>query len=72
MKDAFESDESYLAVTEEIRQERAMNEAMNNGNGVNRNSPIKGGSADVNGNIKVKKITKKKKDFHWKIMWVKQ
>lgn len=49
-----------------------MNEAMNNGNGVNRNSPIKGGSADVNGNIKVKKITKKKKDFHWKIMWVKQ
>ena len=72
MKDAFESDESYLAVTEEIREERALNESMNNGIGGNRNSPVKGGSVDVNGNIKVKKITKKKKDFHWKIMWVKQ
>lgn len=45
---------------------------MNNGSGGNRNSPIKGGTADLNGNVKAKKIVKKKKDFHWKIMWVKQ
>jgi len=68
MKDAFESDDSYLAVTEEIREERAHNEAMINGG--SKNSPIKGGISDAN--AKAKKIVKKKKDFHWKIMWVKQ
>lgn len=72
MKDAFESDDSYLEVAEGINQERALNQAMNNGISGNKNVVIAGVQSDANGGIKAKKIIKKKKDFQWKIMWVKQ
>ncbi len=73
MKDAFESDESYLIVTEEIKEERLIGEALHSDSNINIKGP--GNGVNVEGdsyNLKTKKISKKNKGFHWKIMWVKQ
>lgn len=45
---------------------------MNNGLSGNKNAGVVGAQSDANGGIKTKKIIKKKKDFQWKMMWVKQ
>lgn len=73
MKDAFESDDSYLIFTEDAKDDKLLQDSLKNGDSANiRNSDNPNSEGDNVNSSKFKKISKKKKDFQWKIMWVRQ
>lgn len=69
MKDAFESDDSYLVINEELRDDRFGNDP-HGFNGSKNAGP--GGEHGNHHSFKMKKIAKRRKDFQWKYLWVKQ
>ena len=74
MKDAFQSDDSYLILTEEIREEKIIGEALHNRTESNPKGSANGiiNSEEAKTDLKSKKISKRNKGFNWKLMWVKQ